>query len=117
MRESEFFFLFFLFFVFFLILFFPFIRTSSFFLLKKKKKKKSYAVTAVALGWSALVCSQLWPPVSILLPEHLRDFRQLVVGLLSCSCCLSLFGRGGSSSSSARKRARRRKQKKQPRHP
>lgn len=76
---------------------------------KRKTQQYSYAVTAVALGWSALVCSQLWPPISILLPEHLRDFKQLVVGLLTCSC---FFGRG-SSSVEAAKKARKRKRKKQ----
>ena len=77
---------------------------------KKKKKKKSYAVTAVAVGWSALVCSQLWPPISILIPEHLRDFKQLVVGLLTCSC---FFGRGRHSAAEAARRARKRRCKKE----
>lgn len=75
---------------------------------KHTHTKKSYAVTAVALGWSALVCSQLWPPVSILLPEHLRNFKQLVVGLLTCSC---IFRRGRGSGSTAKRARKRQRQR------
>lgn len=74
----------------------------------KKTKKNSYAVTAVALGWSALVCSQLWPPVSILLPEHLRNFMQLVVNLSTCSC---IFRRGRGSGKAAKRVRKRQRQR------